>query len=88
MSQCPDDFSDGMPIDFRASGPDIGYYIRQLIERPFRYDVILVDPWHEYQPSYDAIAAALELVAERGTIIVHDCFPPNKECVSPTHTPG
>ena len=88
MSRCPDDFSDGMTIDFRIAGSDIWDCVQQLKTRQLRYDVILVDPWHEYHPSYRAIEAALELVAERGTIIVHDCLPPTKRCANPTYLPG
>jgi len=88
MYRCPDDFFDGMPIDFRIAGADISECVRQLKAQQHRYGVILVDPFHEYNSSYRDIEAALDLVAEHGTIIVHDCLPPTEEYASPTYVPG
>ena len=77
-----------MGIDFRIAGSDIRDRVQKLKAQELRYDVILVDPWHEYASSCQVIDAALHLVAEGGTIVVHDCLPPNEGCASPTHVPG
>ncbi len=88
MFRCPDGFSDGLAVDFAVAGLDISQCVRQIKERHHSYDVILVDPWHEYEPSYRALEAALDLVAERGMIIVHDCLPPTPKHASPDYAPG
>jgi hypothetical protein len=88
MYRCPDDFSDGLAIDFRTQGLEIGGLVGEIKARSLRYEVILVDPWHEYETSRQALEAALDLVAEDGTIVVHDCLPPTAQLASPRYEGG
>jgi hypothetical protein len=73
--RCPPDYSDGWPIDFRSVGLDISACVRSIRERGYRYDIILVDPWHEYGASMRDLTEALSLVTDRGTIVVNNCLP-------------
>ena len=77
MYRCPDHFDDGMSIDFRSADLEIADCIRQI--RDQRYDVILVDPFHAYETSLRDLRLALDLLADGGTVIVHDCDPPSEE---------
>jgi hypothetical protein len=88
MYQCPQDFSDGLKIDFRAADLDIGSCLADIERGGFRYDVILVDPWHEYEASLRDMQAALSLLTDHGSIVIHDCFPPTDDIISPEFVPG
>jgi hypothetical protein len=79
MYRCPADFSDGMPIDFRIRSHQLTDCVQGLISEQRQYDVILLEPWHEYEESCEALAAALRLISEGGTIVVHDCLPPARD---------
>jgi hypothetical protein len=81
--RCPRDYADGGDIDFRSAGLDIGGCVKQIKARGLRYDVILVDAFHEYETSLRDLKLALDLVAAGGTVIVHDCDPPHEEVASP-----
>jgi len=80
--------SDGMTIDFPADGLDSSECIREIFLRRLRFDIILVDPWHEYGTSMRDLCDALSLLKPRGTIVVHDCLPPSEDVASPTYRTG
>jgi hypothetical protein len=84
----PDGHSDGMRVDFAASGLDTTECIREIRARHLRFDIILVDPWHEYDTSIRDLGDALRLLKPGGTIVVHDCLPPSEELASPTYRVG
>ena len=88
MYRCPSGYSDGMPIDFRCGELEIGECLRLLRARRRRYDVVLVDPWHEYGTSLRDLRGALSLIAEDGTLVVHDCLPHQEEIAQPTCRDG
>jgi hypothetical protein len=75
MYRCPAGFNDGLPIDFRSSNLDISECVKAARAKELKYDVILVDPFHEYEPSARDLSEAVNLLNPIGTIIVHDCFP-------------
>src|SRR4051794_13755582 len=52
MYRCPEDFTDDMPIEFRAAELDISGCLQDSRLQGAEYDIILVDSWHEYEPSY------------------------------------
>lgn len=52
------------------------------------FDMICVDPYHEYKPSCDTFALLISVLGEHGILISHDCFPPNWKCASPTYQKG
>ncbi len=88
MYRCPDDFTDGLAIDFRIATLDSTPCVEELHRQGRRYDIILVDPWHEYDSSYRDLKNAISLVSDNGSIVVHDCLPPTDDIISPTFTPG
>ena len=88
MYRCPDSFDDGMDIDFRSADLDISECISQINDRRLLYDVILVDPWHEYETSFRDLKEAFDLVRVGGSIVVHDCLPPCEEVAIPHFIPG
>ena len=47
------------------------------------YDVIIVDPFHEYETSAQHLRKACTLLKPNGTIVVHDCNPEEEAFVTP-----
>ncbi|MCC6736253.1 MAG: class I SAM-dependent methyltransferase [Bauldia sp.] len=88
LYDCPADFDDGMPVDYAARGPEIGDALDAIAAADHRFDVMLVDPHHTYDASLRDIAAAFDLLAPGGAMVVHDCLPPNEATASPTPRSG
>jgi hypothetical protein len=88
MYRCPAEFNDGLPIDFRSSNLDISDCVKTIRARELKYDVILVDPFHEYEPSARDLREAVDLLNPAGTIIVHDCFPRDAAIAGPEYIVG
>lgn len=88
MYKCPENFEDGLKIDFRTPDLDTTQCIAEARRRSPHYDIILIDPWHGYASSYRDIKTALSLLNGKGSIIIHDCLPPTADIVSPTWIPG
>jgi hypothetical protein len=88
MYRCPDGFDDGMGIDFRTPELDISDCVRKIKDQKLLYDVMLIDPWHEYETSYRDLKEAFDLVRVGGSIVVHDCLPPSEEVITPHFIPG
>jgi hypothetical protein len=88
MYRCPAEFNDGLPIDFRSSNLDVGECVKAVRARDLKYDVILVDPFHEYEPSALDLREAVNLLVPTGTIIVHDCFPRDATIAVPEYIDG
>jgi len=88
MYNCPPDFDDGLGIDFRSESFDISQCVAAINRNRFGYDIILVDPWHEYRTSIRDLRLAFDLIAEGGVLVVHDCLPPNHKVAAPEFVPG
>jgi hypothetical protein len=88
MYRCPDTFDDGMGINFRTTDLEIEECVQCIKDNGLSYDVILVDSFHEYETSYRDLEEAFALIKLDGTIIVHDCLPPNEELAKPTFMEG
>lgn len=85
----PADFRDGLPIDFRSETLAIESCVAEIQRRAARYDIILVDPYHDYQSSRRDIEAAFRLLTDDGMLVVHDCLPPSGgDLISPVFVPG
>lgn len=83
------EFDDGAPIAFRSGNLDIAACVAELRRRNARYDIILVDPFHDYACSYRDIELALFLLKNNGSIVVHDVLPPSAgKLISPTFVRG
>ena len=83
MYRCPDDFTDGMDIEYRSAGLDIAECLERMRHGNLRYDIILVDPWHDYDTSLRDLREAFELIPTGGTLVVHDCLPPTEDSTNP-----
>ena len=85
----PSGFQDGAPIEFRSSTLNIDGCVAELERRGARYDIILVDPYHDYERSYRDIELAFRLLSAGGIMVIHDCLPPSGgNLISPTYVPG
>ena len=88
MYYCPAGYEDGLAIDFRTEGMNIGECISEISAKGLRYDIILVDPFHDYASSYRDLAAAFDLLDAGGMLVVHDCRPPNIAAATPEFIEG
>jgi len=88
MYRCPETFHDGLNVDFRTPALDATELFDGLHGQGLRYDVILVDSFHFYDTSYRDLAAALRLLSDGGSIVVHDCLPTREDLVRPDFVPG
>lgn len=83
------EFDEKTPIEFRSETLDIGECAAELSRRDARYDIILVDPYHDYDRSYRDLSLALRCLSDNGSIVVHDVSPPsNGRLISPTFVAG
>ena len=88
MYRCPEGYDDGLPIDFRSASSEIATQLTALRASGVTYDLILVDPFHDYEQSLRDLRAARSLLTAKGTIVVHDCRPPDRELASPEFLVG
>jgi hypothetical protein len=85
----PDTFDDGAPIDFRSSTLAIDLCTQAIDHTAKTYEVIFVDPYHDYECSRRDIELALRLLRPGGAVVIHDCLPPSGgDLISPTFVPG
>jgi len=88
MYNCPAEFDDGLPIDYRVSGLDIAPMSKAALGTKNSFDVCLVDSWHTYDHSLRDLKYAYELLTDGGALVVHDCLPPSLELASPDFKSG
>jgi len=88
MYNCPVDFDDGFDVDYRSESLDISQCLAEITSKGLRYDIILVDGWHEYDTSYRDLRTAFDLIDGGGLLVVHDCLPPNAAVATPEFIPG
>lgn len=88
MYRCPDDFDDGLPTDYRSNTLDIGESLKKISDEGRRFDIALVDSWHEYETSWRDLVEGFRLIREGGTLVVHDCLPPRSEIAVPNYIQG
>ena len=86
--RCPPDFDDGQPIDFRTGGEDTAECVARIRSECRPFDVMLVDPHHTYECSMRDLRDAFSLLREGGTLVVHDCDPPDRQHAIPHFVPG
>jgi hypothetical protein len=64
----------------------LGELARLIDARRPHADVVFVDPWHTYEASLLSLQIGVQMVERGGYLIVHDCFPPRADLISPTLT--
>jgi len=71
--------SDEPRLTSRWQGGGAGSDFASALERfPGSFDLVLVDPFHDYADSIDVLTAAIQLAGDDGMVLVHDCMPPRK----------
>jgi hypothetical protein len=70
MYRCPSDFEDGAPIDFRVPDDDVTPALAEMQRAGARFDVALVDSWHEYAPSWRDIVEVYARMMSGGAMVV------------------
>ena len=88
MYNCPADFDDGLPIDFKIVGFDIDRAFNDLKAQADKVDICLVDGWHTYDCAIRDLTCAYDLLVDGGVLVVHDCLPPTEFIASPTWHSG
>jgi hypothetical protein len=88
MYNCPADFDDGLPIDYKITDFDIEHAVTELNMSGDKVDICLVDGWHTYDCAIRDLTCAYEILADGGVLIVHDCSPTTETIASPTFVPG
>jgi len=80
--------SDQPRLTSRWQGGGAGSDFASALERfPGAFDLVLIDPFHDYADSIDVLTAAIELAGDDGMVLVHDCMPP-RQFVADTFRPG
>lgn len=88
MYNCPADFEDGLGIDFRSETFDYSPCLAEMHRQNLRYDIILIESFHEYDFSYRDLKIAFDLLEADGIIVAHDCLPPTAAMATPHFIPG
>jgi len=86
--RCPPDYDDGHPIDYRTDGEDTGECVARIRAECRPFDIMLVDPHHTYECSIRDLGDALSLLCIGGTLVVHDCDPPDRQHAIPHYALG
>jgi SAM-dependent methyltransferase len=88
MYRCPDDYEDGDPVDYRSPDCDISACLQAIRGEKRRFDIALIDSFHEYGTSLRDLAEGFDLLREGGSLVVHDCLPPTRAIAQPTYLQG
>ena len=67
---------------------DLNNLEQKLDELNNKYDLIVIDPYHEYNISYNNFNLLLSFLNDDGCIVSHDCFPPNLNMSTPVFKNG
>jgi methyltransferase family protein len=81
-------FHDGLPLEYCTDASTSGVLVQEARRRGLAYDVILVDAWHEYDNVLNDLTSALSLLRPGGTVVAHDCMPPDADHATPEYHPG
>lgn len=91
LYNCPAAHDDGAAITFRtpyATSHDMLRALAATLSPEERYDIVFVDPFHEYHQSVLDLNGALSLLKSDGVLVVHDCNPPNASIAAPEMSDG
>ena len=79
-SRASDSDDDGQPVNYRLPSDDA---FSEILKDGKYYDIIFVDGWHTFSQAEKDILNSLECLSKYGSIVVHDCNPPEEN-----HTGG
>jgi len=77
MYRCPPDFSDGNGITFRSNSEKT-----EGLSPQASYDIMFIDSWHTYECSMRDLREGFSKLSPGGALVMHDCFPANREQTS------
>ncbi len=83
MYNCPSSYDDQMNLNFRSESFEVSDCITAINHKSLRYNIILVDSWHEYHTSYRDLSCCFDLLTPDGIMIVHDCLPLSESMAHP-----
>jgi hypothetical protein len=63
-------------------------FTKIIIKLNKKFDLICIDPYHEYKESIGTLKLLTFLLDENGILISHDCNPPNFSSTFPSYKPG
>ena len=79
---------DKNPIRIKYNFNDLNNFITTINGICKKFDLILVDPYHEYNHSITTFKMLTPLLNENGILISHDCYPPKFSITSPKYVKG
>jgi hypothetical protein len=88
MYNCPTEFDDGLPIDYRVANSNIEEAISNMQLLSDRVDICLVDGIHTYACATRDLAFAYDMLSSGGVLVVHDCAPMTESVASPIFAPN
>jgi hypothetical protein len=87
LYNCPTDFDDGQPIDYKVADIYIEEVVSTLKRRHDRVDICLVDGLHTYDCTTRDLTLAYDILSDGGVLVVHDCAPMTEAVASPIFAP-
>lgn len=88
MYQCPPDFTDGERVDFSTESESCEELFGELIRSGERFDLVFLDPQHDYATSLRDMVFGLRLMKDDGILLIHDCSPPGSAYATPEYNQG
>ena len=88
MYSCPEEFDDGLPIDYKISDLNIEDAVSDLKIRDAQVDICLVDGLHTYDYTTRDLTCMYDILADGGVLVVHDCAPLTEAVASPIFAPN
>jgi hypothetical protein len=88
MYRCPREFSDGEPLHVATDGVSSEQLFQEVMRTGRRFDLVFVDPFHDYASSLRDIVFALHVLKPGGAVVIHDCSPPDAHCAAPEFQDG
>jgi len=67
---------------------DFDNFLNIIANLDKKFDLICLDPWHEYKESIYCLKVLLTLLTKNGILISHDCNPPNFVCAKHKYQKG
>jgi hypothetical protein len=79
---------DKKTIRIKYNFDDLNNFITTINSISEKFDLILVDPYHEYKHSITTFKMLTPLLNENGILISHDCYPEKFSITSPVYVKG
>jgi SAM-dependent methyltransferase len=84
----PDDYSDGLPVQYTSTKLNGEVCLQQIVDSGQTFDVVFVDPYHSFEASKIDLEYGYKLLKPGGVLVVHDCNPPDQDLTSADYHGG